>query len=94
MRVEVTSASLAWTHAFGDEGRIDATDISGDLSPKASARLGDEIHFTTSKLSLTSRAGVVGPWRVDVEQDPNAPRRRASPSTRPCPTAPTRSSPV
>jgi eukaryotic-like serine/threonine-protein kinase len=72
MRVEVPNAKLAWTHVFGDDARIDAAGVLGELSPKASVRLGDELHFTTSKLSMTSKAGTVGPWRVDVEQDPNA----------------------
>jgi serine/threonine protein kinase len=78
MRVEVPTAKVTWTHAFGDDGRIDADGVSGDLTPKASSRLGDELHFTTSKLSFTGNAGTVGPWRVDVEQDPDATTARVA----------------
>jgi hypothetical protein len=78
MRVEVPTAKVTWTHAFGDDGRIDADGISGDLTPKASSRLGDELHFTTSKLSFMGKAGTVGPWRVDVEQDPDATTARVA----------------
>ncbi len=72
MRVEVPTGKLSWTRAFGEDGLLAADGISGDLIPKTTARLGDELHFTTSKLTLTGKAGALGPWRVDVEQDPNA----------------------
>jgi eukaryotic-like serine/threonine-protein kinase len=72
LQVEVPAARLAWSHAFGNDGRIEAESISGELAPKGSARLGDELHFTTSKLTMTSKAVVIGPWRLDVEGDPGA----------------------
>ncbi len=78
MRVEVPTAKVVWTHAFGENGRIDALDVSGELAPKASVRLGDELRFTTSKLSATTPADTLGPWRVDVEQDPNATTARVA----------------
>jgi hypothetical protein len=72
VRVVVPSAHVRWSHAFGEDGQIEAADVTGDLVPVASTRIGDEFQFTTSKLTLTSKAGTLGPWRVDLDRDPNA----------------------
>jgi hypothetical protein len=72
VRVVVPSAHLVWSHAFGEDGKIEAADIAGDLAPATSNRIGDEFQFTTSKLIVTSNAGAIGPWRIDLERDPDA----------------------
>lgn len=72
VHVVVPSAHLVWSHAFGEDGKIEAADITGDLVPATSNRIGDEFQFTTPKLIVTSNAGAIGPWRVDLERDPDA----------------------
>lgn len=68
MRVVVPSAHVLWSHAFGEDGEIEAGEVSGDLVAMAGARVGDAFQFTTSKLTLRSKAGTMGPWRIDLEQ--------------------------
>ncbi len=72
VRVVVPSAHVLWSHAFGEDGEIEAAEVTGDLVPAASARVGDEFQLTTSKLTLRSKAGAIGPWRVDLERDVDA----------------------
>jgi len=72
VRVVVPAAHVSWFHAFGEEGRIDADEVTGELVPTTSTRVGDDFQFTTSKLTLTSKAGSIGPWRVDLSRDPDA----------------------
>jgi hypothetical protein len=68
VRVEVPTAHVVWSHAFGEDGRIEAENVSGEIGSTASPHLGDELHFLTPKLSLTYKATTLGPWRLDLEQ--------------------------
>jgi serine/threonine-protein kinase len=72
VRVVVPSAHVLWSHAFGEDGQIDAANVTGELTPTVSTRIGDEFQFTTSTLTLKSKAGTFGPWRVDFDRDPDA----------------------
>jgi hypothetical protein len=46
------------------------------VTPRASARLGDELHAMTQKATLTTSAGALGPWRFDLDRDLNGSRLR------------------
>jgi serine/threonine protein kinase len=90
LRVEVPTAHLIWSRAFGADGTIEATDVAGDMTPKVSARTGDEFHFTTKQVTLSNATTVstatddagspnrptIGPWRVDLDREPNGSRVR------------------
>jgi serine/threonine protein kinase len=72
VRVEVPTAHLGWTHAFGEDGRIEAEAVSGEMASTGSAHLGDDLRFMTPKFTLTYKATTLGPWRLDLEQDPDS----------------------
>jgi serine/threonine protein kinase len=69
VRVEVPTAHVVWSHAFGGDGRIEAENVSGEIGGAASPHLGDVLHFVTPKLSLTDKATTIGPWRVELEEN-------------------------
>jgi len=70
--VEVSAGHVVWTHAFSEDGRIEVDNLSGELQSKGTGRFGDQLHLTTSKLTLIRNATTIGPWRLDLEEDPNA----------------------
>jgi hypothetical protein len=70
---------VVWSHAFGDDGRIEAEDVSGEIGGTGSAtHLGDELRVLTPKLTLTYKATTIGPWRLDLEQDPDSTTARVA----------------
>jgi serine/threonine protein kinase len=78
LHIDVPTAHLVWNHAFGDDGRLEAESVSGEIgSPStrgrsSSTHLGDELRFMTPKLTLSSKATTIGPWRLDVEEGPDS----------------------
>jgi serine/threonine protein kinase len=76
--VVVPTVHLMWTHAAPGDVRIDAPECTGEIRPHATPRLGDEFHWTTQKLTVTTSAGVLGPWRVDFDREVNGARLRVA----------------
>jgi serine/threonine-protein kinase len=76
VKVMVPAARLAWTGILGEGSKLDAPDLTVDLTPRGSARVGDEFHVSSKKLALTTKLGALGPWRVDVDRDESSSRLR------------------
>ena len=70
-RFVIEAMHVAWTRAFGDEGRIDTLETHAEI-----ARRGAELRFSTPHATLTASAGTFGPWRVTYDRDASAVRAR------------------
>jgi hypothetical protein len=70
-KVTMQSGHVAWTRAFGQVAKIDASNVTADTDANGSA-----FHLAAEKTNVTTPKGELGPWRVTFERDAEAERTR------------------
>jgi hypothetical protein len=63
-KISFVQGHLTWTRAFGQSGKLDAPDATGDIEASAGS-----LRLTAEHLTLTAGNATLGPWRTTLERD-------------------------